>query len=257
MKIGLSTYNLQDPYFRIQLSSLLENGIRPDFILLHEAGMLNRAAKYFRFLKKTMRQQRINTFRHLLSKTKTQEQAQGTQPDEEAAKKINAFLEKSLIYKTGPVNGGASVRLIRSLSPAIIISNSGILKEEVLALAGIVFLNVHASRLPAYRGMNNIEWALWEKQEIWASIHRIAREIDEGDILWQEKINTSGVSLPDIAAYRAFVFEQSHQLIGKTLKKFLSGEITFASQSHKGQPLLQYYTMHPLLKKRLQVRLKS
>ncbi|HEV7230848.1 MAG TPA: formyltransferase family protein [Bacteroidia bacterium] len=257
MKTGLSTYSLQDTYFLIQLDSLLQNGIRPDFILLHEVGLNHRPGKYLRFLKKTIRQQRIHSLSHLLSRKQTQPDGGHLKPDEAAAQKREAFLSEAIIYKTGPVNGVAAISLIRSLSPAVIVSNSGILKAEVLASPDIIFLNVHASRLPEYRGMNNIEWALWDQKEIWVSIHRISREIDEGDILWQEKISTDNVSLPDIEAYRSYVFRQSHLLTGKILKKYLNAEIAFVPQLHKGEPLLQYYTMHPLLKARLEARLQK
>jgi len=50
--------------------------------------------------------------------------------------------------------------------------------------------NVHLSKLPSYRGRHPIHWALINgEKEIGISIHKMTREFDAGDILWQERIN--------------------------------------------------------------------
>jgi methionyl-tRNA formyltransferase len=255
MKTGLSTFSLGDPLFLIQLNSLLEQGIRPDFILLHDAGAFNRFRKYLRLFSKLIRQERAASFAYL----KKLKNKNSSASEAEAFKPINntviQFLQNARILSVQRMYDAGTIHRIRQEAPALIISNSGILKDEVLGSAGLVFLNVHASRLPAYRGMNNIEWALWEGNEIYASIHRIAREIDEGDILFQEKLELG--NLHSIAAYRREVFVQSHALVGKAIKLFLSGKLAFTEQRDKGKPICQYYSMHPLLKESLERKLKT
>jgi methionyl-tRNA formyltransferase len=256
MKIGLSTFSLGDPLFLIQLNSMLEQDIRPDFILLHEAGALNRFRKYLRLLTKLIRQERAASFVYLrkLRSQNTSASDTSLSAAEPLSAKASQFLQSARILQVQRMNDASTIRVIRQQAPALIVCNSGILKDEVLQSPGVVFLNVHASRLPAYRGMNNIEWALWEGNAIYASIHQIAREIDEGDMLFQEKLDLG--KLQSIAAYRKAAFAQSHALAGKAIKRYLDGKIAFSEQPDKGKPIFQYYSMHPLLKECLERKLK-
>ena len=255
MKTGISTFSLDDPLFLIQLDSLLEQDIKPDFILLHNAGALNRLRKYLRLFSKLIRQERAGSLRYLRNLKAKHISIAGTNKANQISEKASVFLKSTRILHAGGINEANTIRLIRQQAPALIVCNSGILREEVLQCPDIVFLNVHASRLPAYRGMNNVEWALLEEQQIYATIHRIAREIDEGDILFQEKLELGKLS--SIAEYRNAAFAKSHALLGKAIKEYLHGLINFIAQSDKGKPLFQYYSMHPLLKECLERKLKT
>ena len=109
--------------------------------------------------------------------------------------------------------------------------------------------------LPLYRGMNNIEWALFENNPVYVTIHKISRGIDEGDILYQQEIKVKNKNLTVIDDYRQYCFSRSNEVLGKVIRKLFNNEISFIPQEKKDQPLMQYYCMHPILKKRLQEKL--
>ncbi len=259
MTVGITTFNLADIGFQQQLSSLLTNNIQPDFIILHYGRKTNAALKYYRFLKKTIRQYRLRSLAHILNRYKitgTTVEKKFTLTESEK-RKVASFLEKARIIRSKGINDPSTIDDIRNFKIGVIVCNSGILKEQALSLTDVVFLNIHASKLPQYRGMNNVEWALLEGNDVYVTIHKISRRMDEGDILYQEKIDLPEKKLTSIEDYREYCFFKSNQVIGKALDKFKKKEVGFIPQEKKGEKMLQYYVMHPLLKKRLQEKLRG
>ncbi len=259
MSIGITTFDLENFDFQIQLNSMLKNNIEPDFIILHYAGILNTAVKYFRFLIKTIKQYRFKCLSFILYRYKTINKTVSIEFSLTQNEKndIDAFLKRIRIIKAKGINDKSTINKLREFENSIIVCNSGILKEEVLNLPNIVFLNVHASKLPYYRGMNNVEWALYENKCIYVTVHKISRGIDEGDILYQERIDIENKDLKLIVDYRKYCFLKSNEIIGKAIYKLINNEIAFIKQEKKNEPLLQYYVMHPILKKRLQKKLTA
>ena len=46
------------------------------------------------------------------------------------------------------------------------------------------FINIHYSKLPKYRGLHSVAWAILnDEKTIAASIHKMSQDIDAGDIL--------------------------------------------------------------------------
>ncbi|HTB33184.1 MAG TPA: formyltransferase family protein [Bacteroidia bacterium] len=257
MKIGLTTYSFGNKDFREQLSSMLKNGIKPDFIILHYGGKY-KFLKGFNFLKKTLNQQRFKSISFLLSYKKSRPtHISGYKLNEEEAKVVDRFISSATIINTKGINSASAITTISELGDVIIACNSGKLNSEVLNLPNAIFLNVHASKLPAYRGMNNVEWALWENCDIYATVHRISKMIDEGDILLQEKIDTAKSELKIISDYREYSFYKGNELMGKAIQGYLKKEIHFTKQEPTSNPLSQYYIMHPILKEYLQKKLSG
>jgi folate-dependent phosphoribosylglycinamide formyltransferase PurN len=259
MRIGITTFDLGNFDFQDQLNSLLKEHIEPDFIILHYGGNFNSALRYFRFLVKAIRQYRLRSFSFIKNRIKKVIKTSRFDflPSQIEKNIIDDFLNRAQIIKSKGINDKSTINRLRSLENSIIICNSGILKEEILSLPNIIFLNVHASQLPLYRGMNNVEWALYENKPIYVTIHKISRGIDEGDILYQENIDIKNKKLTLIEDYRKYCFLKSNEVIGKAIRKLINNEITFKEQENIGEPILQYYVMHPILKNRLQKKLKA
>jgi folate-dependent phosphoribosylglycinamide formyltransferase PurN len=257
MKIGLTTYSLDNKDFREQLSSMLKNGITPDFIILHYGGSY-KYLKGLKFARKIVRQQRLKSIFFFLSYRKNKP-VSGTRfkLNEEDSKAVDHFLSSSKITNTKGINDSSTIQTIKHLGDAIIACNSGRLNGEVLEIPGVIFLNVHASWLPMYRGMNNVEWALWENNDIYATIHQISIGIDEGDILFQEKIETGNNLLKTVSDYREYCFFKSNELMGKAIRGYLDKKLFFSKQDAAKTPLMQYYVMHPILKQYLQRKLSG
>lgn len=258
LKIGITTFDLYNSEFQVQLNSMLINGVAPDFILLHYAGFYSKIERSYRFIKKTIKQYRLKSIQFILNRNKYSEVSgiKFTLSENEKSD-IDSYLRKTMIIKVSGINDKSTINIISKLGKTLIVSNSGILKSEVINLPETIFLNIHASRLPQYRGMNNVEWALFENNPIYITIHKISRGIDEGDILYQEKINVENIGLKLISDYRNYIFQKGYEAVGKSIKKFLDNEIGFVEQMNKQEPILQYYVMHPILKKKLQERLYS
>lgn len=258
MKVGITTYNLNHPDFQQQLSSLLKNSAAPDFIILHYGGG-NSFIRYFNFIRKTVKQYRFKSFNALLKRVNKIDKKTDQKffISVEERKINNDFLKKVTIIKTKGINDDSTINKLRNLGEAVILCNSGILKEKVLSLNNIYFLNIHASRLPQYRGMNNVEWALFENNELYVTIHKISRGMDEGDILYQEKIETQNIELKSVEDYRNYCYFKSYAIVGKAIRKLLDAQINFVKQEKKYEPLLVYYVMHPILRTRLQQRLTA
>jgi folate-dependent phosphoribosylglycinamide formyltransferase PurN len=80
---------------------------------------------------------------------------------------------------------------VRGLQPDVIISFSApeVIKEPLLSCPKFGILNVHGSLLPDYRGCLPSFWYLFNEEEYGgATVHYMSAEIDDGDIVAQEKV---------------------------------------------------------------------
>ncbi len=87
------------------------------------------------------------------------------------------------------------VRLFKRISPDIIISLyfRQILKREVINVPTMGCFNLHPAKLPYYRGVSPIFWALARgEKEVGISLHFVAEKVDAGDILAQRVIQVEG-----------------------------------------------------------------
>lgn len=83
--------------------------------------------------------------------------------------------------------------LISSLSPdLLVVANTRIIHKNILDIPKHGCLNVHASELPKYAGLDSIFWALFHgESKIGVTVHFVNEELDAGDILLQKKIEVS------------------------------------------------------------------
>jgi methionyl-tRNA formyltransferase len=81
-------------------------------------------------------------------------------------------------------DGTHSQQLLRDFAPDYVISGgAGIIRENLLSLPNIGFLNVHPGLLPEYRGVDPVLWALSEGGSLGATVHLMSAGIDEGPLL--------------------------------------------------------------------------
>lgn len=258
MKTGISTFSLDNFDFQVQLNSMLKNNVKPDFIILHYGGIINTGIKILIFMVKTLKQYRLKSAGYIIQSIKTRGKTNPYRQEltEREMNNIRIFLNSVQILKVRGINDNSTIKKIAGLGNTLIVCNSGILKKKVLAQGNAVFLNIHTSKLPQYRGMNNVEWALFEHNDIYVTIHKMSEKMDEGDILYQERIKMENIKLTSIEDYRNYFFLKSNETIGNVIFKLINNEISFKPQTEKGQPVLQYYSMHPVLKNILQERLQ-
>ncbi len=94
----------------------------------------------------------------------------------------------------GGINSQEFVEILRALKPDLILSvaNSQILKKQILEIPGKGAINVHGSLLPKYRGILAAFWVLVNNEkETGVTVHYMNPEIDNGEIIVQQKIGIS------------------------------------------------------------------
>src|SRR5207248_8468352 len=87
------------------------------------------------------------------------------------------------------INSEEGKELLRQLGPDLLVvcDYGQILAGDVLALAPLGGINLHASLLPKYRGAAPIQWALLQgEQETGVSVIHMTPRLDGGPILVQQ-----------------------------------------------------------------------
>ncbi|MFI2130106.1 methionyl-tRNA formyltransferase [Lysinibacillus fusiformis] len=75
--------------------------------------------------------------------------------------------------------------IISEVDMVLMINYPGIIRNEYLE--DCLFLNVHNSLLPKYRGLHAMVWALLNDEKyIGYSIHQVVKEVDAGNIYYQD-----------------------------------------------------------------------
>ena len=213
-KIGLTLHNLQDSSITFLLKNLNSKNIKIDFIIYHQ-NYLKRKILNLINCKKTFAED---------------------------------ILKNTKFYNIKNINSNKSKEVFKKFKPSLVICNSGIIKQSTIKENNkTYFLNIHASKLPEYRGVSNIDWALLDDKDIHATVHRINNGIDEGDILYQsllyknKDIKTNPLILNSLDYNLA-------SLYASAIKKFINSEIKFEKQENISQPILRNYSIHPILK---------
>lgn len=137
------------------------------------------------------------------------------------------------IYQPKRVNAPEFLAEIDALSPELNLSVSydQILRRKIIESAPLGFVNVHAGKLPYYRGRNVINWAIINGEtEIGLTAHYVDEGIDTGDIIAQHTIpvgwtDTYGEVL--VRAANAFP-----DLVLDAVEQIASGHVQPQSQTH-------------------------
>ena len=77
-------------------------------------------------------------------------------------------IEVGSVKWVSTVNGPDAAETVRDLGPDILIqAGAGILRTQILKLPRIASINLHHGIAPLIRGMNSIQWGLWENRPDW------------------------------------------------------------------------------------------
>jgi len=129
--------------------------------------------------------------------------------------------EKIPFYFVGSHNGDVSAQLIQDLDLKLLVNGGTprILKENILHSLKYGVLNVHPGKLPDYRGCTAPEWAIYNDEQIYNTVHYMVDEIDGGPI-----VLTEGYFFLDSDSYmdiRVDVYRKGYKLLAKGVKKVL------------------------------------
>lgn len=107
-----------------------------------------------------------------------------------------------------------------------------IIKNELLDLPKIGFLNLHPAYLPYNKGWHTPSWAILDDTLYGATLHFMSEEIDEGDIISQQELEI----LPTHTANSLYkdVLQLEEDVFKKALPKLISLRPTRYKQNSSG-----------------------
>lgn len=127
----------------------------------------------------------------------------------------------------------------------VVFTGGGIIRPNILKVAGDGIINCHMGILPKYKGMDLPEWALLEgnKDQIGLTLHFMDEGIDTGDIL--RKVNIPIKEKESVKELRMRFEPIMVSSIVNVTKDYLSNKIELTKQE-PGQPK-QYFIVHEKL----------
>ena len=90
---------------------------------------------------------------------------------------VNITIPNTISVAT--LNSHETIAQIKKLGIKYLINcGAGIFRKQLIEIPGLVILNAHAGRLPMYKNMNVVEWAICNEDKVFGTIHQIDRGID-------------------------------------------------------------------------------
>ncbi len=145
---------------------------------------------------------------------------------------------------------------LRELQPALVVfTGGGIVRPNILSVAGHGVVNCHSGILPKYRGMDVVEWAVlhgdWD--QVGCTAHFMDRGLDTGDLLRVHRVRPAAGDT--IKRIRAKIEAVMPEVLVSAVADFLDGKIQRLPQNlDEGR---QYFIMHQALQERTAARLSS
>ena len=165
---------------------------------------------------------------------------------------VHIFSEKEGIkVKTKKLSDDQEYKEFIRLKPdlVVVIAYGQIIPERYLKTPNLIFLNVHASLLPKWRGAAPIERAILNKDsQTGISIMRIEKKLDAGPYIKQVKVqidknSTSGELIKKLSFIGADVLKESIELVTKgraIFQKQNEKEATYAKKIEKKETKINW-----------------
>jgi methionyl-tRNA formyltransferase len=154
------------------------------------------------------------------------------------------------------LNDARVIDTLKQSEPDIVVfTGGGLLRNNVLKNSGDGVLNCHSGVLPHYRGMDVIEWAIFEEHfdRIGITVHFMDNGIDTGDIIQIEKINIE--QCENITHLRNKFEPMMCRLMVNACIDYFEGKRKRIKQNLCDGK--QFFMMHPRLKKIAENKMKK
>ena len=138
------------------------------------------------------------------------------------------------VHTPEDINADASIELLRSLKPdvIVIVSFGQILSAAILAIPPLGCVNLHPSLLPKYRGAAPIQWAIANGDKITGVTTMFINErMDAGDIILQREVPIADTDTGGLLQLK--LANEGAVLLVETMKLVRSGNIQRRPQSQK------------------------
>lgn len=133
----------------------------------------------------------------------------------------------SLVFNKTELNESVVLKKINELQPDLIVLAGFLLKfpEDIVAAYPNKIINIHPALLPKYGGKGmyglNVHRAILEnkEKETGITIHYVNEHYDEGEFIFQQKVNIEDCDSPEAIAVK--VQELEHEHFPKVIEKLL------------------------------------
>jgi methionyl-tRNA formyltransferase len=152
------------------------------------------------------------------------------------------------------INGEEGCSVLRSMgTDLLVLAGTPIIRAAVLAVPRIGTLNAHQGALPKFRGMNVIEWAIFENSPPTISIHFVDPGVDTGDIIVDEAVSIRPGDTVTSVRERASALQVD--MLADATAAVLARR--FSRRAQRPEEGRQYFTMHPCLRAIAERRLQQ
>lgn len=143
------------------------------------------------------------------------------------------------------LNDDATLSTLRAYQPDVIVyAGGGILRKPLIEIPRLGVLNAHGGPLPAIRGMNAAEWALFHGMNPGTHEHFIDTGVDTGPLLFFSPMDIAQEDrVADVRGKAVVVAVESHL---KAMKQLTSNAGLTPTPQRKDLGR-QYFDMHPLM----------
>lgn len=144
-------------------------------------------------------------------------------------------------HTVATLNSDETEKIIKELGIKYLINcGAGIFRKKIIGIPGLIILNAHAGRLPGYKNMNVVEWAICNGDKVFGTIHQIDEGIDTGPVWLEEEINA--YSQKSLLEAREYSFDHVIRMAGKAVMMNEEGKITpYRHPANEGR---KWYRMH-------------
>jgi len=160
------------------------------------------------------------------------------------------------IISCATLNDAVVENQLRENPPDLVVfTGGGIVRPNILAVAGAGVVNCHSGILPEYRGMDVVEWALLkgERDQLGCTVHFMDQGLDTGDILRVEKIRV--IPGDTLTRLRGRIESRMPEAIVGAAIDYLEGKRPRTPQAPNAGR--QYFIMHPALRARAEAKLRT
>ena len=152
------------------------------------------------------------------------------------------------------INSVGAVSAVQNGEVDVLVNcGGGIFRRPIIAAPRIGILNAHMGALPQFRGMNTLEWSIFQGKTIGVTVHFIDRHIDTGDILSFRTIPMNEEDTIDVLRAKSFAVNVA--LLAECVDTLAGNSASRVRQDP--QEGLQYFVMHPRLKELTGRRLRT
>lgn len=85
---------------------------------------------------------------------------------------------------TRDINAPSCAEALKHLNvQTVLLGQSGIIKKTLLSVEGLWIINAHPGKVPHFRGVDVVRWALYQQHPVYVTLHQIDAGIDTGPVL--------------------------------------------------------------------------